>query len=772
MLRGALAIVIFAGVTVAAGFGAADLRIDTSPKIAFREDDPSFARYRRFIKEFGGDELVVVAYRVPAEWGDAFSPQNIRLLDEITTRLARVDGVLDAMSLATAVRFVARNRRVRLAKLFNRKDGRIVIPPPDELAKLRRYVLENPILSGNIISRDGKAVAVVCRVETRPEQPNFKRHIKRSVEEALKDAPKNITFYIAGPPIADVTLEDCILRDLVVFLPLLVAILAGVLFYVFRDIRAVVLPLVTIGASVVWTGGLIKVISGAITLATVAVPPIVLAVGVALVVHFLSNYRERRETLERAEAVRAARRNIAVPCLLAGLTTAMGFLSLSIVDVPAVREMGFYCAFAVMAGVVVTLVFVPEIVLLWKRRVRSHQHMAIRRFLGLFARNRAWRLFMWGVVTVGLVMASLGIPKIRVETSLLEYFKPGDPMRVAHEFVAKNFGGVATVNILITDRKGVMRVETIRKVARLREWLCRQSEVGQVLSVAEVLACMNAALLGEKKAVVEPAEPLLAQHSQALKRFRLHKGRGRRKGGALAALISEDFKTLRISVRLKEWSSRVLRPFMARLKQQVAQIFPQEEGRRTEIVGTSVLFLQVASKLVNGEKQGLLVAFFAVLATVLISLRSFKLAAVTMIPTSLPIFAALGLMGFLNVPVNVSTSMVPSVALGILVDNAIHYVWRSRREKQKGARDATVAALMSVGRPLTFNAVIISAGFAVLIGSSFRTNRFLGAFTVVALLFGLVCTFLLLPPLVRMCLKEEKPAQKHPSNHPPQDGES
>ncbi len=771
MVRGALAVVIFVGVTVVAGFEAAGLRIDTSPKIAFREDDPSFVRYRRFIKEFGGDELVVVAYRVPAEWGDAFSPQNIRLLDKITTRLARVDGILDAMSLVTAVRFVARNRRVRLAKLFSRRDGKIVIPPPDELAKLRRDVLENPILSGNIISRDGKAVAVVCRVETRPGQPNFKRHIKRSVEEVLKDAPKNITFYVAGPPIADVTLEDCILWDLVVFLPLLVAILAVVLFYVFRDIRAVVLPLVTIGASVVWTGGLIKVISGAITLATVAVPPIVLAVGVALVVHFLSNYREQRETLDRVEAVRAARSNITIPCLLAGLTTAMGFLSLSIVDVPAVREMGFYCAFAVMAGVVVTLIFVPEIVLLWRRRVRSHRHTAVRRFLWLFARNRAWRLLMWGVVTTGLVMASLGIPKIRVETSLLEYFNPNDPVRVAHEFVAKNFGGIATVNIVITDRNGVMRVETIKKVVRLREWLQRQSEVGHVLSIAKVLCCMNAALLGEKKAIVEPAEPLLAQHSQALRRFRLHKGRGKRKGGALAALISEDFKTLRVSVRLKRWSSRVLKPFMARLKQQVAEIFSQKEGQHTEVVGTSVLFLQVATRLVDGEKRGLLVAFLAVLATVLVSLRSFKLAAVTMIPTSLPVFAALGLMGFLNVPVNVSTSMVPSVALGILVDNAIHYVWRSRREKRRGIQAASLAALMSVGRPLTFNAVIISAGFAVLIGSSFRTNRFLGAFTVVALLFGLVCTFLFLPPLVRICLKKEKSAQKHPSDHTPQDSQ-
>ncbi len=756
-MRHVAVIVIFVVLTGVCALAAARLHVDTSFATIFPEDDPEYRFYRRFVRLFGGDELVAVGI----ECEDVFRPEVIEYVEALTERLRAVDGVMTVTSLTNAIRFASSNYRVEAVRLLERGDDGGLLLDDERLARARRRALSDPLVVNNIVSPDGRATAVVMRVRSHPNRTDFKPRLVSDVRAALKGAPEGIRHYLAGPPVLDVTLTGSVAHDILLYTPLVVGMLALLLFYVFRDIRGVVLPLMAVGAAVIWTCGLVWLASGAVTLATAAVPPIMLAVGVAIVTHLLSNYRELRDrTAEPQEAVRRAVRTVAMPCTMAALTTAVGFLSLGFVNVPAVRQMGLFCAFSVVAVLVVALVLVPAVLSLWCGHRRLRRHRGLERLLATVAHSgRRTRAALLVSLALLCAAAAWGVTRLRVQTSILEYFASDNPARVSTEFFSRNLGGVSTLDVLVTDRSdpkiGVLSVDVLERVDELQRWIAKQTNVaGKVISVLDVLRAMNEALLGVSEALPEPKKENLAEMRHTLRAIR---GRG----GVMSAILTEDLSTMRVSVRLKAVSSGALVRFRDGLEARVRRLFPFVGGASARVTGTSALLLGVARSLVAGQRTGLLIAFLAIFAMLLVTLRSLPISAAAMLVTGVPILICLGVMGIFRVPVNVSTSMIPSVAVGILVDNAVHYIWRCRHETRMGASPARAVrrTLATVGKPIAFTAAILSCGFGVLILSSFRTNLYLGLFIVIALWTGLFCTFLLLPVLLPRLLRP--PASKH-----------
>jgi len=179
----------------------------------------------------------------------------------------------------------------------------------------------------------------------------------------------------------------------------------------------------------------------------------------------------------------------------------------------------------------------------------------------------------------------------------------------------------------------------------------------------------------------------------------------------------------------------------------------------------------VGRNLVEGEKTGLLFAFLAIFLAMLFLLRSASLAGIAMLPTSIPIIITLGVMGYSQIPVNVSTSMIPCFAIGILVDNAIHYIWRMKVELRAGRtrKGAIRIAHYSVGRPITFTGIILCCGFGALLFSSFSATRNLGFLTILAFSTGLPCTLLLLPELLMRISDKSIPKNEQKSRKNEQD---
>ena len=762
-MRGSVALtllVLFIGITAVSLFVSKDLRIQNSIDIAFEEDAPEFVRYRDFINIFGGDELLVIAF----ESDDIFSPECLRFIHYLTESIRKIRGVTGVTSLTTASRFLNRNYRIAIESLFEcAPDGSLIIPDDEELKRIREEVITQPLFVEQIISRDGRATMVVARIATVFGESGYKARILSEVRKVLEQNPLGLKFYIAGPPVAEAVMNSYVTHDLLWFSPIVLGLLAFVLFYIFRSFRLTLLPLLSIGASVVWTGGLVAVTVGTVTLATAVVPPIMLAVGVAMSVHFLDNYEECFHKTHSVEpAVSMAMKRVCIPCLFTALTTAIGFLSLALVDVPAVRQTGFFCAFAVMASFVVIILFLPSLLSLFahKKPPRERLYRPIRRMLMGIERILKKHILIW--ITFGLIsiIFFLGALLLTVETNLIEYFPHKSEIYQGQSFVSEHLGGAITMDVVVKAKGGdVFEPHLLEKVERLGEFISRQPKVGKVLSLVDVVKEMNATLMGERK-LYSDLPFLLEQHASVLKKLR-------EKGGLVKAILSEDFETLRVSVRMRYLPSSEL----IHLVSTVSEFVEKEFGTSAYVTGLSPLFARVGRNLVEGEKTGLLFAFLAIFLAMLFLLRSAPLAGIAMLPTSIPIIITLGVMGYSKIPVNVSTSMIPCFAIGILVDNAIHYIWRMKVELKAGhTRKAAVRiAHYSVGRPITFTGIILCCGFGALLFSSFSATRNLGLLTILAFSTGLPCTLLLLPELLMRISDRSIPKNEQKSGKNEQD---
>lgn len=726
-----------------------NLRIENSVDIAFKEDDPKFVQYRNFINIFGGDELLVIAF----ESDRIFSPECLRYIHYITENVGRIVGVTDVTSLTTASRFLNRNYRAVIERLFETApDGTLIIPHDEELKRIEKEVTGYPLLAEQIISRDGRATMIVVRIATLFGESGYKGRILSEIREVLEYNPLGLHFYLAGPPVAEAIMNEYVTHDLIWFSPMVVGLLAFVLFYIFRSLPLMLFPLLSIGASVVWTGGLVAITVGTVTLATAVVPPIMLAIGVAMSVHLLDNYEEcLHRTHSVRDAVFMAVRRVCIPCLFTALTTAIGFSSLILVDVPAVRQTGFFCAFAVMASFVVIILLLPALLSLFTKKLppKERFYRPIRKMLQGTERVSQKRKEICLVFGAICLLSLFGATQLTVETNLIEYFPKDSELYQGQSFVSERLGGATTMDVVIRAEGGgtVFDMKLLKRVEELADSISRLPKVGKVFSLVDVVKEMNLALMGERRLYAD-VPFLLEQHASVIKRLR-------REGGLLEAILSEDMKTIRVSVRIRYLPSSEL----LRLERRVSDLVKEKFGAGAYVTGLSPLFAQVGRNLVAGSKTGLLFAFLSILLAMLILLRSAPLAAIAMLPTSIPVIITLGVMGALHIPVNVSTSMIPCFAIGILVDNAIHYIWRMKAEVRRGhgGRSAVRIAHYSVGRPITFTAVILCCGFAVLIFSSFSATRYLGSFTLLAFLSGLLCTLLLLPALLMHILKGISP---------------
>ena len=735
-------------VTVLFGTRLPLLTVEDTVETFFLEDDPSIDFFHHFLEIFDTDEFFLLAFKT----NDAYSDESLDLVRRLTERFEEVENVEQVISLTNAADIFAEDDVLEIRPLVGEENL-----PPEQRNAVHRRALANPMIAGNVVSEDGRTTAIFGRTRRIANDFEYRKVLTADLREIIADeVPPGLPVYLAGGPVFYTIYMEYVKSDLRLFMPLSMAILAVLMILIYRRWRAVWLPMVCVISSLVWTLGLIQVTGRSMSLVTNIIPPLLTVIGLAVIVHILNRYDEAYGRIGNSrEAVIESLVHLFRPCFLTSLTTSIGFGSLALSRIMPIREAGLFAAFGVMSTFLVSITMAPAILSLLKPPTPKADRMPSSGAPGdrigallvrcdrLVKTHPVWILAVSGAFT----MAGIGgMLLLRIETNLIEYFRETSEVRVAYDFLQANISGANSFEILIEGGgpDSVLEPAVLRALEATQRELERSPRITQTQSLADLVKMMNRAFHDgdEARFRIPDTRPEVAQ---LLLLLSMSDDRG-----GLDLFANEEYSCARISSRMTTVPSPELRRLIAGINSFTAGVFP--EGIRAEPTGEVPLYVDMERNLVEGQIKSFGVALVIIIACVMVFFGSVRVGLYSIFPNIVPILMTLGLMGLVGIPINMATSMLPSIAIGIAVDDTIHIISRIRNEyRHTGNREiarAIYASITTTGRAMLITSIVLFFGFMVLVTSRFQPNAYFGLLTALTMVWALAADLLTLPALL------------------------
>lgn len=738
--RRAWVLALFALLAVPAAIVPFHVRIDNSSDIWFEKDSEAFLEYKRFTDAFGSDRFFLVA----CTRDDLFSPGALEDLAVLRDGLASVPGVEKAVTFmdVPVVRWTPVGPAV--APFL-----KAIPEDPARAEAVRAEALATPLFRKNLLAPDGRtafALATVGFLTLEGKQ--------RLVEETRTLLAARETegwrFHVAGIPSVEVEIDRLTRRENATFIPLSLLVIVLTIAFLFRSVRITLWTAAVLLLGVATTISVFILLGRSFNIVTSLIPPLLMSIGIANAVHIMVHYREELESgHEGSDALVLSLGRMFRPCLFTSLTTAAGFLSLAVADIPPVRDAGIFGAGGILLAFALSFtVFPAGLSLIAPRRFAPPARKAEggRNLLGraLSGADRAARRGALPVLLVSFALtgaAGFGIARIEPETRLIQFFKKDNPVRRDWDFMETLDVGVTTIELVFTGGPGAFH-DPARLLAlrRAQDRIEARAEVTRTLSAADMLDHA----LGLKADSV-PRDLRARMWKRALEASTAGPLAG---NGFLDAYLTPDGRRARVAVRIFVGGSRERLRLARSLRAEIGGAFGILGD--VEIQGAAPLFARIDESIVESQKRMASVAAAAIFLMTAFLLGSLRLGALSMIPNVLPILLTLGLMGWAGIPLDVGTMIIAGVAVGIAVDDTIHYLTRFRRERARGAGvvEALTASHRTVGRAMVFTSAILFMGFGIIGLSAFRPVYTFGLLTGLTMALALAGDLLVLPALL------------------------
>lgn len=732
---------VFAVTTAAAVAGLLRLELRTDGAAIYPQGNPVVERSRRDAETFQEPEWVIVLVTARPGGPPVESPEGFRFLDRSHAEIRRLPAVdpNGVRSLVNLLEPPADPDEVRIRDYFETWDRSDAGFPA-----LRERIRKMPLTHGLYLARDGRSAALYLAVP----KGGDRRALIDSVESWIAARSRSpFELRITGPAAAEAELGDEVLRDLARLVPVMVAVVALLLWISLRTPGGVLIPLAQVSATLLWTLGLMGWTGAPVTLVTTILPVLLMAMSMTDEIHLLERLQDRlatapgagRERLRAAAA--AAFADLQSPLVLTSLTTAAGFLSFGTASMVPLRQFGLFCCIGLLLAMLSTFSLVPALISVlppgWTERgVRSQSATSSP---GVLRRPRAMAL-------AGLACLALAVPgllRLRIQDSWVDNFDPRSPLVTAERELNASFWGSYRFDIVLEADSlyyfwtpaGLRLLEEVHRVAE------SAPHTGGVLDVLLPY--------GTAAGIFGHAPPLSALPEKETRRI-----------GLLVEALTKRID-LRHYLGLRASQARVrlfvrgadfargdeLRAYLeARLPRLTA-------GRpvRAHLSGDVPVGLEVVRAIVGNQMRSIGWTAVQIAALLLVVSHSPRRTLLVMAPVAAATLLLFGGLGYLGLPLGIATSMFAALTMGAGVDFALHFTHAYDREKSAGLshEEALRATHRTAGRGLRWNALVLALGFSVLALSAIKPNASLGLLLAAAMLVSWISTLVFLPELLR-----------------------
>lgn len=678
-------------------------------------------------EKFGGMEIIFVV----VEADDILKPSVIDQVNAIAASLKGIPGIEKVNSLPMVDDDPFEDEKP--------KEG-----SPEELSKreeLRTIMKNNDMVMRTLINDDFTATTVIVRMKNEGKGLEITNDVRDAVSKV--EGPGKVT--LGGLPVVKEHISKDVPKDMMIFMPLGLLIMFFILLISFKQIRGVILPFSVVVMSIVVSMGLVPLMGWKMTVVTIILPVILIAVANGYGIHIISRFQLENMMADgkksAAELAKTVFSELTIPVLLTGVTTIAGMLCLITHTVVPASQLGILSSIGISFALFASIFFIPATLSMMKvptpvinKENRPKMEKMLKKlaeFISMYPRQ------LLALSVVLTIVMAIGIPKIVVDSNLASYYPKGHPVQIASQLVNDNFGGSQVISV---NAKGDIKDPVnLKKIDEIEKKVAQNPNVGNTLSIAKLIKLVT-------KGAYQPDEKGFGAipDSKATVDFFLSKYNEMGDPDEVSKLVSSDFTQAQIIVQLKSESSETIKRVVLETQELI-----KDEPLFTEITGSGVMFKELIDSVIDGQVISLILSFFSVSILVMLLFKSIVAGLVAGIPLGVSLVLMFGVMGFTGVTLDIATALISSIVIGVGVDYTIHFLWRYKIEfaKHGDPREAVAHTLSTTGRGIIFNALSVMIGFVVLLFSSFLPIRYFGTLIVLSIGVCLIGSIVLLPSI-------------------------
>lgn len=722
-------------------YPASNIRTDFNLEGFYPEDDQVILDYKILEDEFGRDDnTILIGFKTDS----LFTETVLRDLYHITRKVNDIDYLDNVFSLWSAEEISSDGTNLTFDRYLeyqhlNNYDYEL----------LKKSMIGDPFLNGFLLNESGNATAIAIRIIDEENTYPNRNLIIKSIADILELYQGTYTFHLSGIPYFRNQYVNLLNDEIVWYISVSSIIIIFLLWYLYRTIWGVLFPMLIVWGTLLLTVAIIQISGGHLEILSSTIAPILLCVGVADAVHMISKYDDAREAgVNKRLSILEMMTTLGSATFLTSVTTAIGFASLMSSSVVPMKMFGIYTAMGVLLAYIITIVFLPAaLILSRKKRVVDEKsnyfypaiHLSLKK-MSVLNRKHYKKVLVFGFVITIIFLT--GTVNLNVNGKIFDDIGDDSQLMQDSRFFSENIAPQFPLEFIIDtgDPDGVISVDLFDRLLLLEEHLLSYSEIYRVVGLHT--------LIGEVHTKINPTtdynQSKMPDTNQAIAQYLLLLEIS--DSDDLFRLVDFDYRNLRITSFTEDAGSNKINEIRDGVQDFLEIHFSEETVITT---GTTILSADLTEKIVFSLAWSIIIAVVAISLIMTLLFKNIRLIIIALVPNLLPLIIVAGIMGFFNIDIKPSTAIIFTIALGIAVDDSIHYLARFRIEylARGTVNPALAATTIKTGRAIIITSIILIAGFGTLLTSAFASTAMMGLMVCTTILAALFADLFILPSL-------------------------
>ena len=783
-------------------FQSKNFNLDASSDALLLEGDRDLKYLREVNERYGAKDFLFLTYAPVTSFVEKETILNLQLLKSKIEKLSWVEDVITIIDVPL-LKSTDENLMDRL------KNYKTLAYPEIDRQRGFEEIINSPIYKNYVISEDGKTSGIVVYLKkderlaeyvkvkdkyfnqskeiglSKEEKLNYKKFLKEyeeyknlynlrnhqnitEIREVINKYGQNAKIHLGGIPMIADDMMAFIKNDIIVFGIGVFAFIILTLWFIFRNIKWVVIPLMGCATSVIIMIGLLGLIGWKVTVISSNFIALMLILNMAMNIHVTVRFLQLKKefpSLTKDEAVLTASKKMILPVLYTVLTTICAFLSLIFSGIKPIIDFGWMMTLGLIVSLLVTFLLLPSLLNIFASinevNIKNNQKSLITSFLGSIAKKSSFILFSSTAIII--ILSVVGIAKLEVENSFINYFDKETEIYKGMKKIDEDLGGTTPLNIILkfpkkqeskiddkdefsewdedTDNnedksKYWFTRDKMNKILKVHDYLETLPEIGKVLSFGSILRV---------------AEDLNKKELQSLEIAVLYsKIPEEIKKEIISPYISVQADEARITLRIKDSLKDLRRNDLIKKIQTDLNNKLNLNKEEYRLAGVLILFNNLLQSLFKSQILTLGIVLCGIFGMFFILFRNVTLSMIGIVPNFIAAFFILGIIGLMRIPLDMMTITIAAITIGIAVDNSIHYIYRFKEEFKKinNYKQTLDKCHNTVGIAILNTSITIVFGFSILVLSNFIPTIYFGFFTGVAMLLAMISVLTLLPKLL------------------------
>lgn len=745
-----IGIVIILIITILSFIPLRSLKFEFKIEEFFPANNQEVAFFHEFQQQFSSqidDEFIFIGLK---NRGGIFNQPFLAKTDSLSRYLTGLKNILKVYSLTTANLIFFNKEELNARPLIN-------LNKPESYAFDSAYLFKSAEYRDLLVSKDGKSIAIAA-FNRQGLTDQEKDELLGRVQEKINQLGFDEYHVTAKIRVERVYVHEIVL-NLKRYLFISVSLICLALFLLFRSIKAIVIPLAIIALTVIWTLSLVSLTGHSMDIISSLLPPILAAICMSDVIHISSHYLELlRNGLPKKEALEKAYREVGLATFYTCCTIAAGFITLGITDIVPIRNFGFFTAAGILVGYLITMV-----TLYFFYSISPVPAIAGKRIFDQWWNRFLAYTFKKVISNKGIVFSALAIlaggslyftSKIEINSSLLQEIPKGNPILKDYQFMEKNFSGTRPFEMELTisqNNVSFFDLIRLRQVEEVEHFLKDSCGIGYLISPLSLFRGANKAFNG-----AEPGFYLLPETQHQINRY--YESISQTEfADEMNHYLTADGKRLRISGRLPNLSVKEFEP----LREKIGVFFNRNIDRyafQHQVTGSALLLDKVTDSLTKNLFTGILFDVLIICILAFLLIRNWIIMIVVLIPNLIPLLLMGAFMGLLKINLKADTAVIFAIALGLAVDDTIHFISRVRLELSRGRSlvYAVKRTYLSTGKAIVITTLVLLSGFLTLLSSSFGGAFYIGLLVSICLFSAMILELTVTPLLILLLIKNPR----------------